>query len=135
MPKTKIDNSNNVIYKIQHIEKPELIFIGNTTNFLKCKSKHKSNSRAGGNISILYANIRENGGWEMFNMIQMKEFPCKNTREVEAELDRLRRDLKSSLNRSSVCNYDVEANTKARNAMKIRRDNYVSRPLFNFSDE
>ena len=42
MPRTPIDYSKSVIYKIQHLEKDELVYVGSTTNFVKRKNKHKS---------------------------------------------------------------------------------------------
>ena len=43
MPITPIDCSKMIIYKIQHNEKPELLYIGSTTNFKIRKNRHKSN--------------------------------------------------------------------------------------------
>ena len=42
MPKTPIDYQKGIIYKIQHIEKLELFYIGSTTNFNKRKQQHKN---------------------------------------------------------------------------------------------
>ena len=41
MPKTPIDYQTTVIYKIQHIEKDDLLYVGHTTNFTKRKNNHK----------------------------------------------------------------------------------------------
>ena len=41
MPKKPIDYSNCCIYKIQHIEKEDLVYVGHTTNFTKRKCQHK----------------------------------------------------------------------------------------------
>ena len=101
MPRTNIDYSNTIIYKIQHNEKDELIYVGHTTDFTKRKSAHKAyaNSKEGKPFNRqLYKMIRENGGWEIFNMIEIKKFPCNNKREAEAEEDKLMRELKSTMN-------------------------------------
>jgi len=42
--------------------------------------------------------IRDNGGWEEFEMIQIKEFPCENKRQAEMEEDRIMREMKATLN-------------------------------------
>jgi hypothetical protein len=34
----------------------------------------------------------------MFNMIEIKKFPCKNKKEAEAEEDRVMRELKATMN-------------------------------------
>ena len=46
----------------------------------------------------VYRTIRENGGWEMFKMREIKKFPCNDKREAEAEEDRYIRDMKAMLN-------------------------------------
>ena len=42
MPKTPIDYSKSVIYKIEHIEKPELVYVGSTTDLTKRKYNLKT---------------------------------------------------------------------------------------------
>ena len=108
MPITPIDCSNMIIYKIQHNDKPELLYIGSTTNFKMRKSKHKAacnkETSKGYNL-LVYKMIRNNGGWDNFTMIQIKEFPCNNRRESEAEEYKLMHELKASMN---VCRYTGE---------------------------
>ena len=41
MPKVPIDYNNTIIYKIEHIEKDDLVYVGHTTNFAKKKCNHK----------------------------------------------------------------------------------------------
>jgi predicted GIY-YIG superfamily endonuclease len=41
MPKKVIDYSNCCIYKIEHIDKDDLVYVGHTTNFTKRKYQHK----------------------------------------------------------------------------------------------
>jgi predicted GIY-YIG superfamily endonuclease len=43
MPKLPVDYSRIVIYKIEHIENPELVYVGSTTDFSKRKYQHKNN--------------------------------------------------------------------------------------------
>ena len=101
MPRKAIDYSRTVIYKIQHIDDESLMYIGHTTDFTKRKACHKSNtSNESGNLYNLnvYTCIRDHGGWDMFNMIEYKKFPCNDSREAEAEEDKIIRELKPSLN-------------------------------------
>jgi hypothetical protein len=101
MPKTPTDYERTVIYKIQHLEKDELLYVGSTTEFTKRKCKHKSdciNPKAKLYNAKLYKMIRENGGWEMFNMVIIQDFPCKNKREAECEEDKVIREMKASMN-------------------------------------
>ena len=93
------DYSKTIIYKIQHQDKPELIYVGHTTNFNKRKWAHKTNYNGGKKSHLkLYNMMRENGGWEEFKMIQLKEFSCNNRREAEIEEDKSMLELKSNLN-------------------------------------
>ena len=41
MPLTKVDYSKTIIYKLQHDEIDELIYVGSTTDFTRRKAEHK----------------------------------------------------------------------------------------------
>ena len=101
MPKKTMDYSKCVIYKIQHINNDELLYVGHTTNFTKRKNEHKSRvicETSNAYNHKVYQMIRENGGWLDFNMVVVKDFPCENNRQAEAEEDRIMREMKSTLN-------------------------------------
>jgi len=101
MPKLPVDYSRVVIYKIEHIENYELVYVGNTTNFSKRKYQHKNccnNKSQKDHYSKLYVMIRDNGGWDMFNMIEIKKFPCIDNNEARAEEERCRKELQATLN-------------------------------------
>ena len=101
MPKKEIDYSKCVIYKIQQNDKDDLLYVGHTTNFTKRKSNHKENVLNENGVKYnqkLYKLIRENGNWECFRMVIVKEFPCGNKRQAEAEEDKVMRELKASMN-------------------------------------
>jgi len=101
MPRLSIDYTNTIIYKIQHTEKEELIYVGHTTDFTKRKSAHKLTTRSEKDKAYnrnLYKMIRDNGGWESFNMIEVKKFSCASKREAEAEEDKVMRELKATMN-------------------------------------
>jgi hypothetical protein len=88
MPKIIANYSNTIIYKLccNDINIKE-IYIGHTTNFTKRKNQHKTSCN---NITdkkynqYVYKFIRNNGGWENWSMIQIKEHNCKNKREAES---------------------------------------------------
>ena len=94
------DYSKTVIYKIQHEDNESLVYIGSTTDFTKRKCQHKSRCNNPNNKYHLklYTMIRDNGGWDRFKMIQIKEFHCNNRREAEAEEDRVMLELKANMN-------------------------------------
>jgi hypothetical protein len=101
MPKVPTDYSRTVIYKIQHIDDDTLLYIGSTNNFTKRKWSHKSSCNNVKNKDYdlkLYRMIRGSGGWDEFNMVVLKEFPCANKREAEMEEDILMREMKAQMN-------------------------------------
>ena len=101
MPRTSIDYSNTIIYKIQHNDKDELIYVGHTTDFTKRKSAHKHTTHSEKDKAYnrqLYKMIRDNGDWDSFKMIEIKKFSCTNKREAEAEEDKVMRELKATMN-------------------------------------
>ena len=65
-----MDYSKCCIYKIEHIEKEDLVYVGHTTNFTRRKNCHKSCCNNENKQSKLYKMIRENGGFVMFRMIE-----------------------------------------------------------------
>jgi hypothetical protein len=99
MPK---DYKKGVIYKLvsQDLEVPE-IYVGSTTNFNQRRQRHKS---ACANINDkksdirVYQYIRENGDWEMWDMILVEEYPCENRLQLLARERYHIEQLKSKLN-------------------------------------
>ena len=81
MPKDNIDYSNTIIYKIYC--KDETItdlYVGHTTNFSQRKYAHKMSCKKQ-NIK-LYNIIRDNGGWDNWEMIEIARYNCKNSSEA-----------------------------------------------------
>ena len=86
MPKTAMDYSKCCIYKIEHIENESLVYVGHTTNFVKRKGQHKNSCKNENGKAFnlkLYQMIRDNGGFDMFKMIEVEKYPCKDKREAE----------------------------------------------------
>jgi hypothetical protein len=86
MPKTQMDYSNTIMYKI--CCKDTLVtdmYIGHTTNFLQRKHNHKSNccnpNLKNYNLNV-YKFIRNNGGWNNWSMIQLETYNCNNSNEA-----------------------------------------------------
>ena len=101
MPKISIDNSNCCIYKIEHIENEDLVYVGHTTNFSKRKNQHQSSSRSEKSRFYnlkLYTMIRENGGWDMFKMIEVEKYPCSDRREADKRECEVMKELKTNMN-------------------------------------
>jgi hypothetical protein len=126
MPKT--DYKKTVIYKIQNNELDELLYVGHTTHFRNRKVCHKRNcnnpnDKEKHNLK-LYQTIRDNGGWDAFSMVVIKEFPCENKRQAEAEEDRVMREMKSSLNMKRAFETPEERyERRLKYGIKWRKDN------------
>ena len=101
MPKQVMNYQNNIIYKIQHKTIDELIYIGSTTNFAKRKCRHKTscnNEKDKEYNQKKYMMIRENGGWDMFDMVLVKKYPCNDYLEARQEEERIRREMNANMN-------------------------------------
>ena len=89
MPRIPIDYSKTIIYKLVHNEDYDNanIYIGSTTDFVKRKNQHKSicnNENYKEYNHKKYQYIRENGGWEEWNMIESEKHNCNDGNEARA---------------------------------------------------
>jgi len=80
------DYNKTVIYKIQCKDVNITdIYIGHTTCYYQRYRLHKSNCNNETSKSYnskIYKIIRENGGWENWNMIIIEKYPCNNINEA-----------------------------------------------------
>jgi hypothetical protein len=89
------DYQKCVMYAILH-RGLGLEYIGHTTNFIARKSAHKLCCID--NNLFVYKTIRENGGWEEWEMVLISEYPCENLTQARIEEERLRKERGSTLN-------------------------------------
>lgn len=83
MPKEYIDYSNTIVYTIKCKNRCiKDVYVGYTTNFVKRKSHHKQQYKFSNKLDI-YNVIRNNGGWENWEMIKLAEYKCKNSQEAK----------------------------------------------------
>jgi GIY-YIG catalytic domain len=86
MPKLPIDYSKSCVYRLIHNH--ENYYVGSTTNFVKRKAEHKSNSNNEKDKKYnlpIYKFIRETGGWidNDWDMILIESYPeCKTSEEL-----------------------------------------------------
>ena len=98
MPKLEIDYSNTIIYKITCKDKSiKEIYVGHTTNFVQRKYTHKQSCNNNYN-SKLYNIIRNNGGWNNWEMIMLEFFNCKNSIEARIKEQEYYEKLQATLN-------------------------------------
>jgi len=86
MPKTEIDYSNTIIYKITCKNTAITdVYVGHTTNFVQRKHAHKQNcnsEKSSSNKCKLYEVIRANGGWSNWHMEIINFFNCADSYEA-----------------------------------------------------
>jgi hypothetical protein len=103
MPLIPIDYTKIIIYKLVNKEDYDNanIYIGSTTDFRRRKNQHKQYCNNQKNIAYntkKYQYIRENGGWDIWNMIEIEKYPCNDKREAEAREEYWRCYYNSNLN-------------------------------------
>ena len=86
MPKTPVNYSDTMFYKIvcRDITITEL-YVGSTTNFRQRKAQHKSdccNEKSKKYDLRVYTFIRDNGGWENWDMIMIHRQSCVDALEA-----------------------------------------------------
>tara|TARA_R110002073_G_C9286500_1_gene565644 strand:+ start:293 stop:841 length:549 start_codon:yes stop_codon:yes gene_type:complete len=136
------DYSKGFIYKLccKDVNVKE-IYVGSSTNMKQRKNGHKNTCN---NITYqrhnlkVYQYIRENGGWSNWSMIWIKDYPCNSRRELEAEEDKIMRELNATLNtndpvrnkekRKEWCKeYNKKWREKNKEILKQKKQVYVNK--------
>jgi hypothetical protein len=101
MPKNEIDYSNTIIYKI-YCKDSNIhdVYVGHTTNFIKRKCMHKSSCNSLNYKYKIYETIRNNGGWENWEMVELAKYNCKDNLEARIKEQQHYELLNCSLNSS-----------------------------------
>ena len=102
MPSFKTDYSKTIIYKIQHNEKKELLYIGHTTNFDSRKYQHSRLGKGNASHSKFYETIQANGGWEQFTMSPVKRVVCQSRIDALIEEQKVMDELQPALNKMAA---------------------------------
>ena len=102
MPKTEIDYSNTIIYKIT-CKEPDVtdVYVGHTTNFIQRKHYHKQNCtnlKSTNFTCKLYEVIRNNGGWNNWKMEIINYFNCADHYEARQKEQIYFNELNANLN-------------------------------------
>jgi predicted GIY-YIG superfamily endonuclease len=127
MPKTKIDYSKTIIYKIINYDCPDLVYVGSTTNFTKRKQQHKSqcyNVISKSHDYKMYKTIRENGDWGSWNMIKICDYPCNDNHEAKLEEDKHMMELKANMNMIRASRTIEQWRKDNKDNLKERRKQY-----------
>ena len=113
MPKKTIEYSNTIIYKLTcNDNSVKDIYVGHTTNFIQRKYAHKQNCSDLQNDDILYNTIRENCGWNNWNMEIVDTLNCANHYEATIKEKEFSVLLQATLNNPISCPDQKIKNTK-----------------------
>ena len=91
------DYSKCVIYKLccKNLDVKD-IYVGSTCNFTRRKNRHKTDSS---NLnSKVYKFIRDNGGFQNWDMVMVEEYPCENKMQKVKRERHWYEELKATLN-------------------------------------
>ena len=111
MPKSDIDYSNTVVYRIFcKVENVLDSYVGYTTNFTQRKYYHKINSKTG--TDKLATAIQNYGGWSNWNMEQVAQYCCCNAEDAQQRKLYHCNILKPTLNEDLAASF-VETTEKA----------------------
>ena len=132
MPKIDIDYEKTLIYKLikKDAINDENIYIGSTTNFIQRKHGHKTscNNKKSKKYNFKkYQYIRENGGWDEWNMIEIEKYPCNDDNEARAREEYHRRYFNATLNSQRCHTTDEEKIIILKNYSKEYRENNVEK--------
>lgn len=102
MPRTNIDYSNTIIYKLCCKDLSiTSIYVGHTTDFRKRKWAHNADcnkeNRKNYNLKV-YHFIRDNGGWNNWDMIEIERFEAIDGNDAKKKERYWIETLKASLN-------------------------------------
>jgi len=102
MPLKSVDYSRTIIYKIVSKDlNLNFIYVGSTTDFIRRKTGHKSacyNEKNKHHNAKIYKNIRENGGWEAFEMLEIEKYECNDGNEARTRERFWMENLNANLN-------------------------------------
>jgi hypothetical protein len=94
-----VDYTNTIIYKIYcKNENITDLYVGHTTNFLERKYAHKLACNNLKNTQKIYSFIRNNGGWENWDIIEIAKYNCKDVYEARKREQEHFEKLNATLN-------------------------------------
>lgn len=117
-----IDYVKTIIYKIYcKTETIKECYVGHTTNFKQRKIEHKyacCNQNSKSYNSKLYEFIRNNGGFDNWDFIEIEKFPCKSKEEAHMRENYWYFILKAGLN-TIAPSLDIEKKTIRENRKRV----------------
>jgi hypothetical protein len=113
------------------------IYVGHTTNFRCRKSRHKSactnESDVGYNIYV-YQFIRDNGGWDNWDMVEIIRIDCADKREAETSERYYMESLRAKLNKSIPTRTSKEYREDNRDSISESRKEHYNNNIDRISE-
>ena len=121
MPKHAIDYQKAKIYKIccKDVDVTDC-YVGSTTNMSRRKSTHKNvcNNERGKCYNLnVYRFIRDNGGWQNWDMVVVEDFPCDSKNQLHTRERHHMELLRATLNKY------IPSRTRKEYKKAYRKDN------------
>ena len=129
MPLTNINYSNTIIYKLccRDLNITE-IYVGHTTDFRKRKWCHKAscNNETNKKYNInVYQYIRENGGWNNWDMIEIERFEAIDGNDASKRERYWFETLKASLNSKIPSRTQIEWRKDNKEILLEKQKKYI----------
>ena len=117
------DYSKTVIYKIccKDVNVTD-IYVGHTTNLYNRKDSHKTNCNNPNNrhyFCYVYYYIRENGGWDNWEIVKLYDYPCNSRNEALIEEKKIYVELDAKVN--TIKPYETVEELKKRKKIKDKK--------------
>lgn len=128
MPLKEIDYDKTHFYKL--VCKDTSIkdcYVGHTTDFTSRKYDHKQrciNPNNRGYNSPVYRFMRDNGGWENWEMVRIKTLKCENAMEARSEERKCKEEVDATLNGNVPSRTFDEYRKDNKDKIKEYRDNH-----------
>ena len=131
MPKKPVDYSRTIIYKFVCKDlSVNNVYVGSTTDFVKRKCMHKFCSINENNKSYntkVYKMIRENGGWNNWEIVEIEKYPCNDKREAETKEREWYEILNADMNTIRPRMTDENIKEKNNKAQKVWREKNIEK--------
>jgi hypothetical protein len=118
-----------IIYVIRHTNKDiEWCYVGSTKNFRLRKYGHKSGCNNPNDYShynhLVYKYMRENGGWDEFEMVPIEEYECENFTQARIREEYWRQYYKAQGNSKKAYTSEEERIEYLRQQNKLKNGLY-----------
>ena len=125
---TEIILKDFIMYKIcPKNNNLNLCYVGHTSNFISRKSQHKTqsiNPEYSKAHQKVYETIRNNGGWDEWEMVEIEKIKCKSKLEARIREQELIKEYNANLNTlSAFVTEEERKQTKKRITEKFRIEN------------